>query len=132
MTPAERAQLQRRLESHLRCAERIPSRRAQHLKAAAQCAELLGFDLFRPLPALSPGRQKIADKVLKRLSKARVRQAQCTRTCTICLESIRAGDLYLYLANYKLCERCAKKQGGHTGAWKRGAWFQLLPSSFSE
>src|SRR5215470_12791078 len=123
MTPAERAQLQRRLESHLRCAERIPRRRAQHLNAAAHCAELLGFGLFGPLPALSPGLQKITDKVLRNQARARVRQTQRTRTCTICRESIRAGDLYLDLANYKLCERCAKKYGGHTGAWKRGAWY---------
>jgi hypothetical protein len=127
MTPAERAQLQRRLESHLRCAERIPRNRAQHLKAAAHCAELLGFDLFGPGPALAPGPQKITDKVLRSHASARVRQTQRTRTCTICRESIRSGDLYLALANYKLCELCAKKYGSHTGAWKRGAWYQLLP-----
>ena len=126
MTPAERAQLHRRLESHLRCAERIPRRRAQHLKAAAHCAELLGFDLFGPRPAFSSGLPNITDEVLRSHAKARVRQVRRTRTCTTCRESIRSGDLYLDLANYKLCELCAKKYGGHTGAWKRGAWYQLL------
>jgi hypothetical protein len=127
MTPAERAQLRRRLESHLRCAERIPRRRTQHLEAAAQCAELLGFDLYGPRPALSPGLQKITGKVLRSHASARVRQARHTNTCTICRVSIRSGDLYLDLANHKLCESCAKQYGGHSGAWKRGAWYQLLP-----
>jgi len=127
MTPAERAQLQRRLESHLRCAERIPRSRAQHLKAAAHCAQLLGFDLYGPPPPLSAGLQKITDQVLRSQATARVRQTRQSRICTICLECIRPRDLYLDLANYKLCELCAKKHGGHTGAWKRGAWYQLLP-----
>jgi len=127
MTPAERAQLQRRLESHLRCAERIPRTRAQHLNAAAHCAQLLGFDLYAPPPPLSAGLQRFPDQVLRSQATARVRQTRQTRTCTICLESIRSRDLYLDLANYKLCELCAKKYAGHTGAWKRGAWYQLLP-----
>jgi hypothetical protein len=90
MTPAERAQLQRRFESHLRCAELIPSRRAQHLTAAAHCAKLLGFDLYGPPPTLSSGMQKIADRVARSMVQgtARVRQTRSTRTCTICRESI--------------------------------------------
>jgi hypothetical protein len=127
MTPAERAQLQRRLESHLRCAERIPRRRTQHLKAAAHCAELLGFDLYGPRSALSPSLQKVTDPVLRSHARARVRQARHTRTCTVCRVNLRPGDLYLDLANHKLCELCAKKDGGHSGAWKRGAWYQHLP-----
>ena len=129
MTPAERAQLQRRLEGHLRCAERIPSRRAQHLKAAAHCAKLLGFDLYGPPPALSSGAHKIADRVLRSQAQgtARVRQTQATRTCTVCQESIRSRDLYLDVARHKLCKACAEKHAGHVGPWKRGAWYQTVP-----
>jgi len=127
MTPAERAQLQKRLESHIRCAERTPRTRAQHLKAAEHCAKLLGLDLFRWRTALSPGLQKITDTVLRSQARARVRQARQARTCTNCRGNILSGDLYLNLANHKLCEVCAKRYGGHTGAWRRGAWYQLLP-----
>jgi hypothetical protein len=126
MTPAERAQLQKRLESHLRCAERFPGKRAQHLKAAADCATLLGFDLYGPPPALSPELHKIADKIRRSYATARVSEARRSTACTICREILEPGDLYLGLARYKLCKVCAKKHGGHVGPWKRGAWFQVL------
>jgi hypothetical protein len=58
---------------------------------------------------------------------ARVRQTQSTRTCTTCQVSIPSRDLYLDVADYKMCKLCAKKHGRHVGPWKRGARLQLLP-----
>lgn len=127
MTPAERAQLQRRFEGHLRCAERLPSRRAQHIKAAADCAKLLGFDLYGLPPAISPGMQKLAGKIRRGHATARVRETRRATTCGICQESIGSGDLHMALAGSRLCKVCAKKYAGHMGPWKRGTWFQLLP-----
>jgi hypothetical protein len=126
MTPAERAQLKKRLESHLRCAERFPGKRAQHLNAATECARLLGFDLYGPPPALSPGLQNFAEKIRRSYATARVSQARRSTACTICGENLGPGDLYLGLARYKLCKVCARKHGGHVGAWRRGEWFQVL------
>ena len=127
MKRAEREQLQRRLEAHLRCSERFPRRRTLHLMAAAHCAEMLGFDLYGPPPPLPPDLQRMADRIHRGLAAARVRQTRQTRICTICRESICSRDLYLDLTDYKLCNLCGKKYGGHIGAWKRGARYQLLP-----
>ena len=126
MTPAERAQLKKRFESHLRCAERFPSKRGQHLNSAADCAKLLGFDFYGPPPALSPGLQKVAEKIGRSYATARVSQARRSTACTICGASLELGDLYLGLARYKLCKVCARKHGGHVGPWRRGAWFQVV------
>jgi len=73
-----------------------------------------------------PKMKAIAERVAQSYATARIGLATRQGKCTICGAVIRRSGLFLRLADYILCSKCARKYGGHRGPWRRGAPFQMF------
>jgi hypothetical protein len=85
--PSEHEQMQRHIDAHLRCAERNPHKREQHLNAARYYAQLLGVEPpSLPLTAESWANANPACFFV-------IVENQ-RRRCSLCGKHIAAGEQY--------------------------------------
>jgi hypothetical protein len=98
----EREELQIRLDAHLRCADRNPRKRSQHIISARYCAEQLGIEI----PDFP---RRTGKSVLQGCADVgSVHTARREWTCHSCKESILPRAQYFNLCGFRLCMPCAQ------------------------